>query len=234
MPNSLLFPHHPPGLLTISSHSHRGIGVFLFINDPTLSRLQVLRQRGLGLLLTTSSSTTTTTRALRGRGRREWNEYDEAVKDKDLARALRFLKQDIPDPGPQDNLKSSSPSPLEDDDDDDDDSSILPSLKGVGGGTGRGLSSGGGWVVGSWENRDLEVLDACLNADDMTLVGATYSFLKDRGFLPNFAKCRNIGTSLTLTPPSYTPHDCSRENIALFILFLFNVRLAACLSCSIT
>lgn len=40
--------------------------------------------------------------------------------------------------------------------------------------------------------RDWEVLDTCLNADDMKLVGSAYGFLKDRGFLPNFGKCRNI------------------------------------------
>lgn len=40
--------------------------------------------------------------------------------------------------------------------------------------------------------RDWEVLDTCLNADDMKLVCSAYGFLKDRGFLPNFGKCRNI------------------------------------------
>lgn len=43
--------------------------------------------------------------------------------------------------------------------------------------------------------RDWEVLDTCLNADDLKLVGSAYVFLKDRGFLPNFGKCRNIGKS---------------------------------------
>ncbi|XP_058218542.1 uncharacterized protein LOC131329454 [Rhododendron vialii] len=180
MPNSLLFPHHPR--LTISSHRAIAPRSVLFINHPTPppppthplplvnkkpsfggKRQQQQQQRGLRL--------TTTTRALR---RREWKEYEEAVKDKDLSRALRFLK-DIPDP----ENSSSSPVPM-------DDESSTRSLKG--GARGGGLS--GGWVVG-WE-RDLEILDACLNADDMRLVGATYSFLKDRGFLPNFAKCRKI------------------------------------------
>lgn len=41
--------------------------------------------------------------------------------------------------------------------------------------------------------RDWEVLDTCLNANNMKLVGNAYKFLKDRGFLPNFGKCRNIG-----------------------------------------
>ena len=43
--------------------------------------------------------------------------------------------------------------------------------------------------------RDWEVLDTCLNANDMRLVGSAYAFLKDRGLLPNFGKCRNIGKS---------------------------------------
>lgn len=41
--------------------------------------------------------------------------------------------------------------------------------------------------------RDWEVLDTCMNADNMKLVANAYKFLKDRGFLPNFGKCRNIG-----------------------------------------
>ncbi|KAF9606789.1 hypothetical protein IFM89_028165 [Coptis chinensis] len=40
--------------------------------------------------------------------------------------------------------------------------------------------------------RDWEVLDACLNADDMKLVGNAYKFLQDRGFLPSFGITRNI------------------------------------------
>ncbi|KAI8553199.1 hypothetical protein RHMOL_Rhmol06G0325600 [Rhododendron molle] len=185
MPNSLLIPHH--SRLAISSHRAIAPRSVLFINHPTPSPpppppphpLPLVnkepsfggkRQQQRGLRLTT------TTRALR---RREWKEYEEAVKDKDLARALRFLK-DIPDP----ENSSSSPVPMDDD-------SSIRSLKG--GARGGGLSSG--WVV-EWE-RDLEVLDACLNADDMRLVGATYSFLKDRGFLPNFAKCRKIVSKLS-------------------------------------
>jgi len=41
--------------------------------------------------------------------------------------------------------------------------------------------------------RDWEVLDTCLNADDMRLVASAYSFLKEREFLPNFGKFCNIG-----------------------------------------
>ncbi|KAM0838475.1 hypothetical protein ACQ4PT_060951 [Festuca glaucescens] len=40
--------------------------------------------------------------------------------------------------------------------------------------------------------RDWEVLDACIDADDMRLVGRAYQFLSDRGVLANFGKCKNI------------------------------------------
>ncbi|XP_062223976.1 uncharacterized protein LOC133922605 [Phragmites australis] len=40
--------------------------------------------------------------------------------------------------------------------------------------------------------RDWEVLDACIDADDMRLVGRAYQFLSDRGLLVNFGKCKNI------------------------------------------
>ena len=43
--------------------------------------------------------------------------------------------------------------------------------------------------------RDFQVLNTCLNADDMRLVGTAYGFLKDRGLLANFGKYRNIGNS---------------------------------------
>lgn len=52
--------------------------------------------------------------------------------------------------------------------------------------------------LSGWE-RDWEVLDTCLNADDMKLVANAYGFLRDRGFLPNFGKCRNIGKPLSLS-----------------------------------
>lgn len=42
-------------------------------------------------------------------------------------------------------------------------------------------------------DRDLQVLNTCLNADDMRLVGSAYAFLTDRGLLANFGKYRNIG-----------------------------------------
>ncbi|MFS7963882.1 putative peptidase M41 [Helianthus anomalus] len=75
----------------------------------------------------------------------EWREYEQAVKDKDLGKALRFL-QDIND------LQSE-----------------LVELQ-----------------------RDWEVLDTCLNADDMRLVASAYVFLKDKGFLNQYGKYRSI------------------------------------------
>ncbi|KAG8386640.1 hypothetical protein BUALT_Bualt03G0169600 [Buddleja alternifolia] len=87
---------------------------------------------------------TTRTRAMR-----EWQEYEEAVKKKDLARALRFLKN--------------------------------PSIESVNDELGL-LGLG----------RDWEVLDTCLNADDMRLVATAYALLQDRGFLPSFGRYRNI------------------------------------------
>lgn len=101
------------------------------------------------------------------RALREWQEYEEAVKDKDLARALSLLR-DISVKLQDSSLESTAP-----------------------------LNVGGGGGFGSFElQRDWEVLDACLNADDMRLVGSAYVFLKDRGRLPSFGKCRNIGKSI--------------------------------------
>ncbi|KAK3156100.1 hypothetical protein QOZ80_2AG0102820 [Eleusine coracana subsp. coracana] len=40
--------------------------------------------------------------------------------------------------------------------------------------------------------RDWEVLDTCIDADDMRLVGRAYQFLTDRGVLASFGKCKNI------------------------------------------
>ncbi|KAF5188001.1 Atp-dependent zinc metalloprotease [Thalictrum thalictroides] len=98
---------------------------------------------------------------------REWKEYDEAVKKKDLAKALNFLKSnETPLPIHQ---------PLS--------SSLPPSIS---------YSEESNGFRFLQPVRDLEVLDACLNADDMKLVGNTYKFLHDRGFLPSFGKCRNI------------------------------------------
>ncbi|KAI3456672.1 hypothetical protein Pfo_013335 [Paulownia fortunei] len=98
-------------------------------------------------------------RSTRTRAIREWQEYEEAVKKKDLARALRFLK-DVPMELENSFIESTRPV--------NDELGLL------------GLE------------RDWEVLDTCLNADDMRLVGSAYAFLKDRGFLSNFGKYRNI------------------------------------------
>ncbi|XP_022969427.1 uncharacterized protein LOC111468437 isoform X2 [Cucurbita maxima] len=101
---------------------------------------------------------------------REWQEYEEAVKRKDLAEALRFLesfgRESAIEPPNDSALADSAPSALGN-----------PRLSG-------------------WE-RDWEVLDTCLNADDMKLVANAYGFLRDRGFLPNFGKCRNIVSKLS-------------------------------------
>ncbi|GJN19088.1 hypothetical protein PR202_gb06326 [Eleusine coracana subsp. coracana] len=40
--------------------------------------------------------------------------------------------------------------------------------------------------------RDWEVLDTCIDANDMRLVGRAYQFLTDRGVLASFGKCKNI------------------------------------------
>ncbi|KAI7742218.1 hypothetical protein M8C21_017774 [Ambrosia artemisiifolia] len=82
----------------------------------------------------------------------EWKEYEQAVKDKDLGKALRFLQE----------------SPQLDDYYSETDNGLLD-LK-----------------------RDWDVLDTCLNADDMRLVASAYSFLKDKGFLNYFGKYRSI------------------------------------------
>ncbi|KAL9265091.1 hypothetical protein AKJ16_DCAP21190 [Drosera capensis] len=88
-----------------------------------------------------------------------WKDYERAVKEKDLAKALGFLKLiDDELPSPSSSAESS-----------------------------RALGLGRIGV-----ERDWEMLDTCLNADDMRLVGSAYVFLKDRGFLPNFGKYRNI------------------------------------------
>ncbi|XP_062118060.1 uncharacterized protein LOC133831689 [Humulus lupulus] len=90
---------------------------------------------------------------------REWKDYEDAVKRKDLAGALKFLK-------------TREAADL-----------VLPVQPLNGSSSQLGL-------FGS--ERDWEVLDTCLNADDLRLVANAYAFLKDRGFLPNFGKFRNI------------------------------------------
>lgn len=104
---------------------------------------------------------------------REWKEYEEAVKRKDLAGALGFLQSLETQQNPVELVNGSLPA----------ESTRPPRLGELG-------------FVG-WE-RDWEVLDTCLNADNLKLVGKAYGFLKDRGFLPNFGKFRNIGNVFLL------------------------------------
>ncbi|KAL6283163.1 hypothetical protein ACE6H2_014092 [Prunus campanulata] len=97
---------------------------------------------------------------------REWKEYEEAVKRKDLAGALRFLQSIETQQNPIEFVNGSLPA-----------DPTLPRLGELG-------------FVG--QERDWEVLDTCLNADNMKLVGKAYGFLKDKGFLPSFGKFRNV------------------------------------------
>ncbi|KVH99220.1 uncharacterized protein LOC112514275 [Cynara cardunculus var. scolymus] len=132
----------------------------IFLRCTPLAPLLPLRQYGLSRTIhffpdypfgSRQGLRRTTARALT-----EWREYEEAVKDKDLARALRFL-QEIP----------------------------LPNDYSV--------DSQGGNRLGLLElQRDWQVLDTCLNADDMRLVGSAYAFLTDKGFLNYFGKYRSI------------------------------------------
>lgn len=99
-----------------------------------------------------------TTRALT-----EWREYEQAVKNKDLSKALSFLQQ-IQPPNDTNN-----------------DNYLIDS------------QNGNNNPLGQLElQRDWEVLDTCLNADDLRLVGAAYAFLKDKGFLNQFGRYRSI------------------------------------------
>ncbi|KAF5477309.1 hypothetical protein F2P56_003959 [Juglans regia] len=112
---------------------------------------------------------------------REWREYEEAVKRKDLVGALRFLKsiENVSHDNNKDQIERINGSASAEST-----RSLLGELGLVG------------------YERDWEVLDTCLNADDMKLVASAYGFLKDRGFLPNFGKCRNI---VLEGPRSITP-----------------------------
>ncbi|XP_019456680.1 PREDICTED: uncharacterized protein LOC109357285 isoform X2 [Lupinus angustifolius] len=100
---------------------------------------------------------------------REWREYEDAVKRKDLSGALSFLKSLETE---QKTLESFGEDYL---------SSLAESTRS----RFRELERFG-------PQKDWEILDTCLNADDMKLVGNAYKFLRDRGFLPNFGKCRNM------------------------------------------
>jgi hypothetical protein len=84
---------------------------------------------------------------------KEWREFEDAVRRKDLSRALRFLQSVEPRPGAA-AMQVAVPVP---------------------------------------PGRDWEVLDTCIDADDMRLVGRAYQFLSDREVLASFGKCKNIG-----------------------------------------
>uniref|UniRef100_A0A803MXQ4 Uncharacterized protein n=1 Tax=Chenopodium quinoa TaxID=63459 RepID=A0A803MXQ4_CHEQI len=94
---------------------------------------------------------------------KEWKEYEQAVKEKDLAKALKFLKSIDGGIRIQSNESDSGAS--------------IPTRSQLG---------------FPLLDRDWEVLDTCLNATDMRLVSSAYVFLQDRGMLPNFGKCRNL------------------------------------------
>ncbi|CAI8584096.1 unnamed protein product, partial [Vicia faba] len=100
---------------------------------------------------------------------KEWREYEEAVKRKDLAGALTFLKSLETEQRLTAEPFGEEASPV---------AELTRSRF-------RELE-----VFGP--QRDWEILDTCMNADNMKLVGNAYKFLKDRGFLPSFGKCRNI------------------------------------------
>lgn len=108
---------------------------------------------------------------------REWREYEEAVKRKDLAGALGFLK----------SIENTSPNNNKDQ---------IERINGTASAESTRFLLGELGLVGY--ERDWEVLDTCLNADDMKLVASAYRFLKDRGFLPSFGKYRNIGNFLLI------------------------------------
>ncbi|CAH9053973.1 unnamed protein product [Cuscuta europaea] len=93
---------------------------------------------------------------------KDWKDYDQAVKDKDLTRALRFLKSTPVQPKEESWIDSSRyPSELD-------------------------------WARAARQERNWEVLDTCLNADDMRLVAGAYTFLKGMDLLPNFGKYSSI------------------------------------------
>ncbi|CAH9100498.1 unnamed protein product [Cuscuta epithymum] len=98
---------------------------------------------------------------------KDWKDYDQALKDKDLTRALRFLKSIPVQPKEESWIES-----------------------------GR-YRSELDWARAARQERNWEVLDTCLNADDMRLVAGAYTFLKGMDLLPNFGKCSSIVTKLS-------------------------------------
>uniref|UniRef100_A0A0D9VCN7 Peptidase M41 domain-containing protein n=1 Tax=Leersia perrieri TaxID=77586 RepID=A0A0D9VCN7_9ORYZ len=96
-----------------------------------------------------------------GSSLKEWGDFEDAVRSRDLPRALRFLQ----------SVDSATPEAAEE-------LSVNGAVARVG--------------VPVPPGRDWEVLDACIDADDMRLVGRAYQFLSDRGVLASFGKCKNI------------------------------------------
>ncbi|XP_012087356.1 uncharacterized protein LOC105646163 isoform X2 [Jatropha curcas] len=139
----------------LNTFSHLLSSPQLFSSQFSFVSLQISRYKKIRL----------TPRALR-----EWREYEDAVKRKDLATALRFLKSVEINKNKDNTAEKVNGSVL-----------TGPIESGI---SDLGLFDG--------SQRDWEVLDTCLNADDMRLVGSAYGFLKNRGFLPNFGKFSNI------------------------------------------
>ncbi|KAK9123557.1 hypothetical protein Sjap_013159 [Stephania japonica] len=109
-------------------------------------------------------------------GRGGCHGHADALKDKDLKRALGFLKsiQTLQDQ----NFSSSQSSIVDSEHFNGEDGELEGLLR---------------------REKNWEVLDAYLNADDMKLVVGAYEFLQSWGFLlsANFGKCKNIGEFLS-------------------------------------
>ncbi|KAH7557843.1 hypothetical protein JRO89_XS11G0227900 [Xanthoceras sorbifolium] len=148
----------------------------------------------------------------RPRALREWQEYEDAVKRKDLARALRFLKS-------VETNKSNIDNPTQ-----------PPSNGSVLAESTQSRLGELGLVGGS--ERDWEVLDTCLNADDMRLVSSAYAYLKNREFLPNFGKFSSIvleGTRDVTPTVLKTSTGLEGASRISFLAFFFKCEIDLCL-----
>lgn len=110
-----------------------------------------------------------------------WREYDRAVEKKDLGKALRILESLEMLEKPR---VASSLSFVEKEEDEAlQQQSTVPFR----------INVDGEEVVISEPPEDLrKVLDACLNATDLKLVGRTYNLLQLRGLIPSFGKYKSI------------------------------------------
>lgn len=117
---------------------------------------------------------------------REWKDYEDAVQEKDLARALHFLES-LEEGLPSEDLQQRRSQLSEQD-------ITLVTTSNVRTPPAPSLQPGINWMI----------LDACLNAEDMNLVARTYEFLQRRGFLPSFGKFKNI---VAEGPKNVTPAD---------------------------